>query len=81
MLEVNPTFPKKMVHLAELVKNLSKRGFPMRKPETQVPATQFAEANGIKGLVPRKAVHCWFQHFRRRNPGLRMRKLDVLSST
>lgn len=81
MVEVSPAFPERMVQLAEQVKDLSKRGFPMRKPETQVLATQFAEANGLKGLVPRKAVHYWFQHFLRRNPGLRMRKLDVLSST
>ncbi len=38
--------------LAELVEDLSKRGFSMRKPEIQVFGAQFAEARGIKGLVP-----------------------------
>ncbi len=68
------------IQLSELVKDLSKNGFPMRKPEIQVLTAQFAEANGIKGLAPGKAGHNWFQGFLRRNPGLSMRKLEALSS-
>lgn len=52
--------------LAELVKDLSKRGFSMRKPEIQVFGAQFAEARGIKGLAPSKRqVTTGFKDFKR----------------
>ncbi|RXM99730.1 hypothetical protein EOD39_10855 [Acipenser ruthenus] len=68
--------------LADLIKSLSKRGFPIRKSEIQTLEFQFAEANNIPGFSDQKkaAGHYCFEEFLTRNPSLGRRKPEALSA-
>uniref|UniRef100_A0A3B3RCA6 HTH CENPB-type domain-containing protein n=1 Tax=Paramormyrops kingsleyae TaxID=1676925 RepID=A0A3B3RCA6_9TELE len=79
----NPVFSKgEEEKLADLIKTLSKKGFPVKKPDIQKLAFEYATANGIQGFSKekRKAGHYWFEGFMKRNPSLRMRKPEALSA-
>ncbi|XP_048855788.1 uncharacterized protein si:rp71-1d10.8 [Brienomyrus brachyistius] len=79
----NPVLAKEQEEmLANLIKTLSKRGFPMRKPDVQKLAFQYAAANGIRGFSEGKgkAGHYWFEGFMARNPSLSMRKPEARSA-
>ncbi|XP_072563100.1 uncharacterized protein [Paramormyrops kingsleyae] len=79
----NPVLTKEEEEmLANLIKTLSKRGFPMRKPDVQRLAFQYAAANGIRGFSEGKgkAGHYWFEGFVARNPSLSMRKPEARSA-
>lgn len=68
--------------LAELIKTLARRGFPIRMEDVQSLAFQFAK-KGIKGFSEekQKAGWTWFQGFMKRSNKLSMRKPEALSSS
>lgn len=64
------------------LKTMAERGFPLTKSDVQQLAFQYARQNKIKGFSEKAgcAGHYWFRNFLLRNPGLRMRKPEVLSA-
>jgi hypothetical protein len=69
------------MELVELLKTMSRRGFPLTKQDVQHLAYQYAERNKISGFPKAgKAGKVWFKGFMRRHKDLRIRKPENLSS-
>ncbi|KAJ8409187.1 hypothetical protein AAFF_G00242080 [Aldrovandia affinis] len=68
--------------LAEVIKTLAKRDFPLRMSDVQKLAFQFAQKKGLKGFsqTMKKAGYGWFQGFMKRQPNLGIRKPEALSA-
>ena len=67
--------------LADLLKTMSRRGFPLTKSDIQRLAYQYAEKNNISGFRSvGKAGRVWFKGFMKRHKDLRVRKPENLSS-
>lgn len=68
--------------LSALLKIMAERRLPLTKVDVQQLAFQYASHNGIKGFSQKagRAGYYWFQNFIKRNPGLGMRKPEVLSA-
>lgn len=68
--------------LANVIKTLARRGFPLRRKDIQSLAYQYAEANNLHGfsVKKRRAEQVWFENFMRRNPDLSQRKPEARSA-
>lgn len=66
--------------MANVIKTLARRGFPLRRKDIQSLAYQYAEANNLHGfsVKKRRAEQVWFENFMRRNPDLSQRKPEAL---
>ncbi|KAM3613624.1 uncharacterized protein V6R79_002528 [Siganus canaliculatus] len=67
--------------LADTLKTLAQRGFPLTKHDVQQAAFDFATVNKIPVFSKKagRAGYYWFKKFLKRNPELGMRKPEVLS--
>ncbi len=65
-----------------MLKLLAQRGFPFTKMDVQQLAFQYAKKNNISGFSLKSGLagYYWFKNFMTRNPGLSMRKPEMLSA-
>ena len=68
--------------LANVIKTLARRGFPLRRKDIQSLAYQYAEANNLHrfSVKKRRAEQVWFENVMPRNPDLSQRKPEALSA-